>query len=158
MNIFRERPLALPVFPMPLTRRVSTCLRHLEAIPFTEFFCILWSWLWFVDPDLRRCGQRLGRLADEALGVSAVSGVENRTALCNRFRSQTMMDHSRREKAQSGMAMLFVIPGEELLGEGTGILQRPKTFREPRSVFQGPEVASPNRGCRRRHGDGCGSW
>jgi hypothetical protein len=27
--------------------------------------------------------------------------------------------------------LLFVIPAEELLGEKTGILQRPKTFREP---------------------------
>jgi hypothetical protein len=97
--------------------------------------------LWFVDPDLLRHGQRLGRLADEALRMSTVGGVENRTTPFNRFRSQTIMNHSRREKAQSGMAVLVVIPGEELLGEGTGILERPKAFRETGSLFQGPEVA-----------------
>jgi hypothetical protein len=64
-----------------------------------------------------RRGQRLGRLADEALGMSAVGGVENSATPFNRFRSQTIMNHSRREKAQSGMAVLVVIPGEELLGE-----------------------------------------
>lgn len=46
------------------------------------------------------------------------------------------MNHSRREKAQSGMAVLVVIPGEELLGEGTSILQRPKTLREPWTTFR----------------------
>jgi hypothetical protein len=86
--------------------------------------------LWFVDPDLLRRGQGLGRLADEALGMSAVGGVENRTTPFNRFGSQTGVNYGRREKAQSGMAVLVVIPGEELLGEGTGILKRPKTFRE----------------------------
>ena len=78
--------------------------------------------MWFIDPDLLRRGQRLGRLADEALGMSAVGGVENSTAPFNRFRSQTIMNNSRREKAQSGMAVLVVIPGEELLGEAPGIL------------------------------------
>jgi len=51
----------------------------------------------------------LGRLADEALGMSAVGGVENGTTPFDRFRSQTIMNHSRRKKAQSGMAMLFVM-------------------------------------------------
>jgi hypothetical protein len=39
------------------------------------------------------------------------------------------------------MAVLLVIPGEELLGERTSILQRPKTFRETGPLFQSPEVA-----------------
>ena len=79
--------------------------------------------MWFVDPDLLRRGQRLGRLADEAFGMSAVSGIENGAPPLNGFRRQTMMHHSRREQAQSGMAVFIVIPGEELLGEGTGILK-----------------------------------
>src|SRR5665213_1912444 len=73
--------------------------------------------------------------------MSAVGGVENGTTPFDRFRSQTIMNHSRRKKAQSGMAMLFVIPGEELLGKGTGILERPETLRKPGPVFQSPEVA-----------------
>src|ERR1035438_5404980 len=39
------------------------------------------------------------------------------------------------------MAVLVVIPGEELLGEGTGILKTPEAFRETGPVFQSPEVA-----------------
>src|ERR1019366_7009598 len=60
--------------------------------------------------------------------MSAVGGVENSATPFNGFRSQTVMNHSRREKAQPGMAVFIVIPGEELQGEGTGILERPKTF------------------------------
>jgi hypothetical protein len=73
--------------------------------------------LWLVDPDLLGRGQGLGRLADESLGMSGVGGVENDAPPLNGFRCQTMMHHGRREKAQSGMAVLFVIPGEKLLGE-----------------------------------------
>ena len=73
--------------------------------------------------------------------MSGVGGVENDAPPRNGFRRQTMMHHSRREKAQSGMAVLVVIPGEELLGEGTGILKTPEAFRETRPVFQSPEVA-----------------
>jgi hypothetical protein len=83
----------------------------------------------------------LGPLADEAFRMSAVGGIGNGAPLLNGFRCQTMMHHSRREKAQSGMAVLVVIPGKELLGERTGILQRPKALREPGAVFQSPEVA-----------------
>ena len=96
--------------------------------------------MWFVDPNLLRRGQRLGRLADEAFGMSAVGGGENGAPPFNRFRSQTIMNHSRREKTQSGMTVLVVIPGEELLGKRTGILKRPKSFRETGPVFQSPEV------------------
>ena len=81
-----------------------------------------WSWLWFVDPDLLRHGQWLWRLADKTFGMSTLGGVENRTTAFDDLRSQAIMNHCRREKAQSGMAMLFVIPGEKLLGRGTGIL------------------------------------
>ena len=73
--------------------------------------------MWFVDPDLLRCGQGLGRLADKAFGMSAVGGIENGAPPLNGFRGQAVMHHSRREKAQSGMAVFVVIPDEELLGE-----------------------------------------
>jgi hypothetical protein len=58
----------------------------------------------------------LGRLADEAFRMSAAGGIENGAPPLNGFRCQTIMNHSRREKAQSGMAVFIVIPGEELLG------------------------------------------
>jgi hypothetical protein len=59
----------------------------------------------------------LGRFADEAFRMSAVGGVENSAALVNDGGSQPVVNHGRGEKAQSGMAVLLVIPGEELLGE-----------------------------------------
>src|SRR5580704_2999688 len=60
--------------------------------------------------------------------------------LFDRLRRQTMMNHSRGEKTQPGMAVLVVVPGEEFLGEGSGILQTPKAFRETGPVLQSPEV------------------
>ena len=80
-------------------------------------------------------------LADEAVGMSSVSGVENDAAAVNGRSRQTMMNHCRRKKAQAGMAVMIVIPGEELLAERTGILERPKAFGEARPVFQSAEVA-----------------
>jgi hypothetical protein len=68
-----------------------------------------------------------------------------------------MMKHSRREKAKSGMAVLVVIPGEELLGERTSILQRSKLFREAGPLFQSPEVAFRKWVVIGDMG-GCGSW
>jgi hypothetical protein len=57
----------------------------------------------------------VGRLTDEALRMSAVGGIENGAPPLNGFRRQTMMHDRRREKAQAGMAVLIVIPGEKLL-------------------------------------------
>ena len=55
--------------------------------------------MWFVDPDLLRCGKGLGRLADEAFGMSAIGGIENAAPPLNGFRRQTIMHHRGREKA-----------------------------------------------------------
>jgi hypothetical protein len=55
---------------------------------------------------------------DEAFRMSLVGGMQNDPALCdNGGRREVMMDHSRGEKTQSGMEMLLVVPGEEILGE-----------------------------------------
>ncbi len=51
------------------------------------------------------------------------------------------MNHSRRENAESRVAELIVIPGEELWGEITSILQRPKRSGKPGRYFQRPEMA-----------------
>ena len=67
----------------------------------------------------------MGWFVNEALAMSAIGGVENNATAFNRFRCQTMMHHSRREKTQSGMAVFVVIPGEELQRERTVILERP---------------------------------
>ena len=51
--------------------------------------------------------------------------------------SQTVMHHRGGEKAQSGMTVFFVIPGEKLLAEATAILDRAKAFGEIGPVLQG---------------------
>ena len=97
--------------------------------------------LWLVNPDLRGCRKRLRRFANKAFRMNAVSGVQNGAALFDGGGRQTMVNHGRAEQAESGMAMLLVVPGEELLAEGPGVLQRPEAFRESRPVFQSPEMA-----------------
>src|SRR5258707_7356743 len=73
--------------------------------------------------------------------MSCVGSVENGASPVDGLMRQTVMDHSRREKSQSGMAVLVVVPGEEILREGASILEGSKTLREARSIFQSPEVA-----------------
>jgi hypothetical protein len=64
-------------------------------------------------------------------GMNALSAIENR-ALTKRV-----------EKAQSVMAVLVVIPGEELLGERTAILDGAKAFPETRLVYGDTQTAYP---------------
>jgi hypothetical protein len=100
----------------------------------------------------------LRRPANKAFGMSAVSSIENGAPLFNRLRRQTIMNHSGGEKTQPGMAVLVVVPGEELLGERPGVLQTPKAFREAGPVFQSPEVTFRIRVVIGDIGGGCGFW
>ena len=80
------------------------------------------------------------RPANKAFGMSAVSSIENGAPLFKRLRRQTVMNHSRGEKTQPGVAVLVVVPGEEFLGKRPGVLQAPKAFRETGPVLQSPEM------------------
>ena len=63
-----------------------------------------------MDPDLG--GQRPGGrgLADEALGVGSVGGVENGLALLANGRGEAEVDHGGRHHADAGVAMFVVVP------------------------------------------------
>jgi len=61
-------------------------------------FC---RWLWLVNPDLLWRRKWARRLADEALRMSQVSGIENGAPPLNGFRRQAVMHHSGSEEAQS---------------------------------------------------------
>jgi hypothetical protein len=50
--------------------------------------------------------------ADEAFRMSAIGGIENGAALLDGGWCKPVVNHSRGKKAQSGMAVLFVIPGK----------------------------------------------
>jgi hypothetical protein len=52
-----------------------------------------------------------------------------------------MVNHGGSEKAQPGMAMIFVIPGEELPGMRARIFQASEAFRKVGPVFQRSEMA-----------------
>ena len=97
--------------------------------------------MWFVDPDLLRRRKRLRWFPNEPLGMSCVGSVENGAPPHDGLMGQTVMHHSRREKAQSGMAVLVVVPGEEILRERASILEGSKAVREAGAIFQSPEVA-----------------
>ena len=73
--------------------------------------------------------------------MSQVGGIQYGSALFDGGGRETVVNHGRGKQAESGMAVLVVVPGEELLRKNPRILQTPKTFREAGPVFQGPEVA-----------------
>ena len=52
-----------------------------------------------------------------------------------------MMDHVGAQQTESGMAMLVVVPGEELLTEGATVLNGTEAVGELRSVLHGAELA-----------------
>src|SRR5208283_1062699 len=95
----------------------------------------------FVDPDLRwnRCW--FGGLVDEAFGMDAIGGIENGLALFEDERSLVVVDHSRSEQAQPGVAMFFVVPAEKSLRKSATVLNAPKAVRKLRAIFHGAELA-----------------
>jgi hypothetical protein len=73
--------------------------------------------------------------------MSAVSRIQNGTALFDGGWRKAIVNYLRGEQPEPGMAMLLVVPAEELLREGAGVLQRAEAFRKPWPVFQRPELA-----------------
>ena len=51
--------------------------------------------------------------------MSKVGGIQNGAALFDGGGCKTVVNHGGGEKAQSGMTVLVVIPGEELRGDGS---------------------------------------
>jgi hypothetical protein len=63
---------------------------------FSEFFiCVEW----FVDPDLGWDRRWFWCLADEALAMEAIGGIENGLALFEDDRGLVVVHHGRREQA-----------------------------------------------------------
>ena len=70
-----------------------------------------------------------------------VCGVEHRLAAGRDGRCLAEVDHGRSEQTDAGMAMLLVVPVEELLAEGAAILDATEAIRKLRAVLQRPELA-----------------
>ena len=54
-------------------------------------------------------------MANEAFGVCQIRGIEGFAAPLDGGGGQTMVKHGGGQQPDSGMAVLFVVPGEELL-------------------------------------------
>ncbi len=67
--------------------------------------------------------------ANEALRMKPISDIENGLAFLEELGSLAVMDVCRCHRAQAGMAMSMVIPGEEVLAEAAGILDGTKAGR-----------------------------
>ena len=77
----------------------------------------------------------------EALGVDGVGGGQHLSAGLVELSGAAVVDGLRGHHRDPGMAVPAVVPGEELLAEATGILERAEPIGEARPVLQGLELA-----------------
>jgi hypothetical protein len=93
-----------------------------------------------VDPggawQFRRCGW----LADEALGMLLVGGCEDAGSCGLDGAGASVVDVGGGVQAEAAVAVLVVVPGEEVLAVLAGGLDGAETGREPGPVFQGLEL------------------
>src|SRR5207247_6052758 len=88
-----------------------------------------------IDPGR---GGRLGRtrrLADEALGVGRVGGGEDPAAGVVGGLGLPMVDELWREQADPGVAVLGVVPAEEVPTDSAGLLHRGEALGEAGAVL-----------------------
>ena len=93
-----------------------------------------------VDPGGGRKLGRTRRLADEALGMSGVGGGEHLGAGVVGVLGLAVVDDLGGQQADARVAVLGVVPAEEVLAEGSGLLDRGEAVREAGAVLQGLEL------------------
>ena len=80
-------------------------------------------------------------MADEALGVSSVGGVEHDLALLANGGGEAEVDHGGRHHADAGVAMFVVVPRKEMLTKGAAIFESVEAFGKIGAIFHGAELA-----------------
>ena len=85
---------------------------------------------WAVDPDLGGQLRRSGRFPNEALGMSAESGIEDDLTMRQDVSCPAVMDHGRRHQAKTGVVVLVVVPLEERLAEAASVFDGAEAVRE----------------------------
>ena len=96
---------------------------------------------------------------DEAFGMDAIGGIENGLALFENERGLVVVDHSRGEQTQPGVAVFFVVPAEKSLRKSAAILNAPETGRgKLRPTFSWCGTGFLNTDCRRRRAADYASW
>ena len=99
-------------------------------------------WLFgLVDPDLLGMVQWSGRSADEAIWVSRVGDIERPLAVLADGGRQAVVDHGGSHHSDSGVAMIIVIPGEELLTESAAVLDATESVGKLGAVLHGAKLA-----------------
>jgi hypothetical protein len=89
-----------------------------------------------VDPGGGREGRGLGGLADEALGVAGVGGVEHLGAAGADRLGLAVVDGGGGREPEPRVAVLGVVPAKERAAEGAGVLDRAEARREARAVLR----------------------
>jgi hypothetical protein len=87
-----------------------------------------------VDPHGLGQPERLGWLADEALWVGGVGGVQHRTSRQGDLLGVAVVNVGRGQQRDPAVAVLEVVPAEEPLAKAAGVLQRAEPVREGRVV------------------------
>lgn len=82
----------------------------------------------------------LGRALYEAFGVGKVSSIQNTLAMSEDGWRLTMVQRRRSKKADPGVVVLFVVPVEEVDGEGTGVLDGAEAGWKAWPILQGSEL------------------
>jgi hypothetical protein len=79
-------------------------------------------------------------VADEALGVGVVGGGQDVCSLSADFPGTSVVDVGGGAGAETAVAVVVVIPGEEVLAVCSCVLDRGEPGREVRPVFEGLEL------------------
>jgi hypothetical protein len=96
---------------------------------------------WFVDPgDGGQLGWG-GWFADETLGVRGVGRVEDLASPVPDELGAAVVDVGGGVKPDAGVAVVVVVPAEELLAVGVGVLEAAEAGGEVGPILEGPELA-----------------
>jgi hypothetical protein len=87
-----------------------------------------------VDPDLLGQPRRLGWVADEPLGMRGVGAVEHLGAGAGDGLAAAVVHIGRGQQRDPAVVVLVVIPAEEALAEGAGVVDRAEAVGEGRVV------------------------
>jgi hypothetical protein len=94
-----------------------------------------------VDPHRRWQSGRLGWFADEPLGVGGVGALQHHGAGAGDRLGAVVVHVGRSEQADPRVAMLGVVPAEEALAKGAGVLDAAEPVGKGRVVLEGLELA-----------------
>src|SRR3990172_6716551 len=98
------------------------------------------SGLGWVDPDFRGARRRLWEAAREALRVCGMGRGEHGGRRGHALLGEAVVHIMGRQQSQAAVMMFDVVPGEEDVAVGAGVLDRAEPRRESRPVLQRLEL------------------